>query len=385
MPLTDKGYKPYTIAELRDILRTKYETETGESPNWLEDRFLGAFSEAVLSIAVLPGQLTQAIYDSISLTNAKGRLLENIADLFGLSRLDSTRSEAPVSVTGDPDTVIPVGKLVENTANGSRWVVTTDMVLSNPGGTATGTVEAETPGRIEGPSGSPIRIITPVSGWDTIAFTADADLGNDREEDGSLRARVRRRRAAGGAASVPAITTGLERLEFVNRASVVPNDTNSDIVVGAFTIPSRDVLLLLDTDLLTSDDEDALAERIFELLAASTNTVGSESVTTTFRGTTYTLNYANATEASVTVAATLVLDSGYDIADVSQEADLAIANYFETLTIGDDVTFLGVFRALGGVEGILSASFTLNAASSDVSIAQTEIALYDSTGSSYTV
>lgn len=383
MPLTDQGYKPYTIAELRTILREKYEEITGESPNWAEDRFLGAFSEAVLSIAVLPGQLTQAVYDAISIDNAKGRLLENLADMFGLTREDATRSEAPVSITGDNGTVVPIGKVVENTANGSRWVVTTDMTIS--GGTATGTVEAEEPGRTEGPSASPIKIITPVSGWDTISFTADADLGTDQESEGSLRARIRRRRAAGGSATIPAIEGGLESLGFVNRASVVANDTNSDIVVGTFTIPSRDILILLETDLLTAEDEAALGKKMFELVGATTNTVGAETVSTSYRGTTYSFNYSEATEQSVAVVATLVLDSGYEIADVAAEADLAVSNYFSTLTIGDDATFLGVYRALGGVEGILSATFTLDGGAVDVTISSTEIAVYNSTGSSYTL
>lgn len=382
MPLTDAGYTPYTITELRTILRGKYQTLTGETPTWDQDDFLGSFSEAVLAIAVLPGQGVQAVYDAFKLTNASGRFLENLCELAGIQREEATRSRVTLTFAGTPGTIILTGKRVEGTSNNERWSLIEDVTLDG-GGAGSGVAEAETLGAVAGPLGTITKIVTPVSGWDSVTNAADAVLGDTRESDAELRLRYQRDLQAGSVATIPAITSALEELTFVERAVVIGNGAETDLTVGSYTIPPHDILILLDVPVLTATEETELAEAMLNVLAATTNTVGTNSVSTTYRGTTFTFDYADPASVSIAVVATLTIATGFTLSEVAAEVEAAVEAHINGLSIGDDVTFLGIYGAVSAVDGLAGVSFTLNGGAADIAIAQTEIPNYNAGGSSY--
>ena len=379
MPLTDTGYRPYSITELRNQLRLAYENETGESPDWDQDDFLGAFSEAALAIAVLTGQGTQALYDAFKLDNAQGRFLENLCELVGVTRDEATASRVTLTLGGTSGTVVLAGRVVEGTSNNERWRLIEDVTV--PG---TGLAESETLGPVTAPIGSITRIITPVSGWTTVTNSGVPELGTNRETDGQLRLRRQRALQSGAVATIPAIQAAVEGLDFFEKAVVLSNPAETDLVVGAYTIRPHDVLILVDVPTLTAEEEDEFAQTLLNVLPATTNTTGPETVSTIYRGTTFVYFYAEPTPVSVLLTMGLLHDPNYNVFDVIAEAEARVIDYFSTLSIGDNVTVLGIYGALSQVEGLISV-FSLNmngGGPNDVVIADTEVAVYDP-GSSY--
>lgn len=381
MPLDDTGFTAYEVSELRALFQQVYEEETEETPDWDEDTFLGAFSEPVIHILRQLSLGQQQLFDALHIDNATDRLLDNRGTEKLLPRDDATHSRATVTFAGTSGTVIASGKLLESTANGSRWQVLDVVTI---GGSPTdGIVEAVDPGVVVGPAGTITTIVTPVPGLTSVTNAADATLGRARETNAAYRARQLRSLSYLAGRTAPAMVSAVEALNFVSTAVVVNNTTPADTTVGAFTVPAHGHLLLVEPSTLTASEEQLLADKVFEVWGYGTQQGGAQTANVVFRGKAYPIYWDYATAVPVEVDATLTLADGYDITDVAAEADLAVATYFSTLTIGQPVRLLGLYSALEGVDGIEAASVLIEGLAADYTIAETQVATYDSAASSY--
>src|SRR5574343_474971 len=59
------------------------------------------------------GELSQELYDALSVQNATGRQLDNLCLLVGVTRQEATHSTATVTLTGTAGTVLPPETLME--------------------------------------------------------------------------------------------------------------------------------------------------------------------------------------------------------------------------------------------------------------------------------
>lgn len=382
MPLDSTGFRPYTETEIRARFQQTYEAESGEAPDWDEDTFLGAFSEAVIAEVVLNSQGTAQVYDALKLDNATGRSLENLSEFLLIEREEATASRATVTLTGTAATVVPAGKRIQQTVTETIWVTLEDVTIGG-GGTADVLVECLTDGPEPAPAGTLTRIVTPVSGWTSVTNAAVADIGSARETDAELRARRQRSLTKGTTGTVPGIAAEIEGLSFVNTALVVENDSLFDLTVGSFTLPGKSYLLLVDPSSLTAEEEQLLAAKLFEVSDTGIKQVGTQTASVTYRGNDYPQYWDYATSVSVPLTITLTLADGYVLADVQEEVETNITAYFGTLSIGDDVRLLGVFGAIDDVDGVVSATVLIDGVAADKAIAATQVATYNSAGSSY--
>lgn len=382
MPLDATGFRPYTETEIRARFQQTYEAESGEQPDWDEDTFLGAFSEAVIAEVVLNSQGTAQVYDALKLDNAAGRSLENLAEFLLIEREKATASRATVTLTGTANTVVQGGKRIQQTVTETIWVVLEDATIGG-GGTVDVLVECQTAGAEPAPVGTLTKIVTPVNGWTSVTNAAVADIGSARETDAELRARRQRSLSKGTTGTVPGIAAEIEGLEFVDTALVIENDALTDLTVGAFTLPGKSYLLLVDPSSLTAAEEQTLADKLFEVSDTGIEQVGAETANVTYRGNNYPQFWDYATSVDVPLTITLTLQDGFVLGDVQDEVEANITAYFGTLSIGDDVRLLGVFGAIDDVDGVVSATVQIDGSAADKAIAATEVAAYDAAGSSY--
>lgn len=81
-------------------------------------------SEADLWLAV------QQVYDAFTAANATGISLDNLVELAGLTRLDSSRSRTYVLLSGTPNTTVPVATQFNSTASTTGYALDASVVLN---------------------------------------------------------------------------------------------------------------------------------------------------------------------------------------------------------------------------------------------------------------
>ena len=285
----------------------------------------------------------QSLNDQLDPDSAQGTQLDGIGALRGIGRNQATHSTATVTLTGTAGTVIPRGKLVEGGGDdgAARWALTADATIGG-GGTVSATVEAVEAGAVAALATEIDTIVTPVSGWTAVSNAAAATTGRALETDSAYRLRQAASLQFSGAGSTNAIRAALTDLDYIETAIVIENDTAASVTTGGVTMAPQSVAIILDppgADLTTAQKEE-IAETIYERLAAGIKTNGSDNVVTITGGDglTKTVRWDDVASLSVTVAVTVVLDTGYVLADVQQAVKDAVAAYFDAAAIGEEIT-----------------------------------------------
>ena len=276
------------------------------------------------------GQALQAVYDARVRDNATGIHLDDMGALIGVARNEATYSTATVTLTGTAGTVVPAGKLVEGGGvdGNNRWRITSDATIGG-GGTVDVTVESETIGAVTASAATITTIVTPVSGWTAVTNAAAATTGRDREGDAAYRVRQRRSAQRRGAGSPNALRGALLDLDFVTAANVLTNPSTTTATVSGVSMAASSVSVIVDPSTLTTAQEQSLAEVIYKYAIPGIYMNGAETATVTRAdGVSETVRWTYASDLSVTIAVTVVLDNGYVLADVQAPIQSLVATYF---------------------------------------------------------
>ena len=289
------------------------------------------------------GEALQALNDQLDPDSAQGTQLDGIGALRGIARNQATSSTATVTLTGTAGTVVPQGKLVEGGGDdgAARWALTADATIGG-GGTVSATVEAVEAGAVAALVGEIDAIVTPVAGWTAVTNAAAATTGRGLETDTAYRLRQAASLQFAGAGSTNAIRAALADLDYIETAIVIENDTAAAVTVGGVSLDPQSVAVIIDppgADLTTAQKEE-IAETIYERLAAGIKTNGTDNVVTITGGDGLikTVRWDDVADLAVTVVVTVVLDTGYVLADVEQAVKDAVAAYFAAVGIGEEVT-----------------------------------------------
>jgi uncharacterized phage protein gp47/JayE len=213
------------------------------------------------------------------------------------------------------------------------------------------TFQADVTGVIRAPASTLNKIITPVSGWDSVYNPLDAVLGRDIETDTSFRVRRKASLSLAGASTLPAIRAALLAINAVTAVVVKENDT--DVIDLQGRPPhSFEAIVLGGTDA-------QIAEVIWEDKPLGIKTYGS---------TTYThldeqnfprdINFSRPTEIYLHVKIEYTLNSE-ELFPSGGEAAIAASVLVtgKTLSIGDNVIpkrFVGpIYTAVQGIEDLI--------------------------------
>ena len=153
------------------------------------------------------GEALAALFAGIDPRTAPGVWLDVQGGLLMIPRRAATRSRVTATLTGVAAASVPAGSRAA-TGDGDEFVTLADLVLSPSGVTVE--MEAAETGPVAAAAGALSRIVTVISGWETVTNVEAAVMGSAAESDAEYRQSLSERAAtasnrldggAGGCAS----------------------------------------------------------------------------------------------------------------------------------------------------------------------------------------
>lgn len=338
--LTPTGLVMPRAADFLTTIQEEYEAATGLTVDWDRDQVVGVFAPIMAEHLDEVGQALQAVYDARSRANATGVQLSDLGVIVGVDRDPATHSTATVTLTGTAGVVVVQGSIVEGGGENddARWEVSEDATVGG-GGTVDVVVTAVDEGAIVATVGQIDKIVTPITGWTAVSNAAAATVGADEEIDSTYRTRQQASLRITGSASAEAIRAKLDALDYVEAAVVVENDESVAAIVDGILMDPNSIAVVLLPNTLTTAQKEEVVELIYTHCPAGVETIGTQSGTVTKADTTTkTIYYSWATSDAIAVDFTVVLESGYVLADVKDALEDAAEAF--ALSVGQDVTLL---------------------------------------------
>lgn len=228
------------------------------------------------------------------------------------------------------------------------------------------------------------KIDSSIIGFDEINNLAAGDTGRDVETDEELRIRHRDSVRATGSATAAAIRARiLAEVDSVTYARVYENRTN---VIDAFNLPPHSV-----ETVMSGGDNQAVANKLFELKPAGIETYGNTSVQVTDEnGDIQTAKFSRSTDkyAWIRVSVNLLYSEETLTTSVVDAIKAAVITYGDSIGIGEDIITQRIYGPIyAATEGI--GSITVEAAltnlpsdtpsyvTSNISVGRAELALFD--------
>jgi len=148
----------------------------------------------------------------------------------------------------------------------------------------------------------------------------------------------------------------------VAAAIVLDNDRRTNQVIEGKTLPGAVVNAIVSPNTLTTAQQQAVMEKIYERTAGGARIYGTD-VTGTV---TDSAGYAQvsafdwATDLNVAVICTVTLEPGYILADVQAPLQQLVIDYFTAINVGQTIYRLDIDALAAGVDGIANCTTTLN-------------------------
>lgn len=241
-------------------LNTEPETPAGQ----LIDSQTAAITEADSELLYIAQQFDPAINSGV-FQDAIGRI-------YYLTRKPAVPSQAVITVTGLPGTVIPVTAQIRSTEDQTLWGAA-EAVTIPAEGVASVRFVCMTPGAITAAAGTLTRIVTVVAGWDTATNEAAAAVGNLAENRGQFESR-RYASVAVNSRSVAASVYGrIMQLSDVIACYVTQNRGNVPKVVDGYTLKPHSVYVAV-----VGGDDEEIAQALYDTVSAGCDYNGNTAI-----------------------------------------------------------------------------------------------------------
>ena len=224
--VSSTGFNRKRLNQLLDELNSEVKSIFGEnfnvSPESPDGQINGVISESNANL----WEIAEEAYNAFNPKAAAGTTLSNLVQLNGITRLAATRSHVELTLTGDSGTVIPEGSLISTSDTGDELSTDVSVTIDGTGNAIVQATALEF-GPITMLAGTITEIDNPVTGWDTVNNTSDANEGTNEESDPDLRARRQRSVARDAQAIIDGIRAAVENIDNVTQALVLENDTDA--------------------------------------------------------------------------------------------------------------------------------------------------------------
>jgi len=244
MLISDTGVviEPSTtaIAEAQQIL---IDTFAPEVPN-LDPSSPNGLLVQNIAIAITQREADQAnTVNSMNPNIATGEQLDAICANLDIERDPATQSTATCVFTGLVGVSIPANSQVAST-NGDIFLVEATVVIG-VGGTVSGSVKAQVPGPILTTANTINKIITGISGWDTVNNPLVGTVGKELQSDAEFRLDRVDLLAFASTGSLESITAGAVKLNPVSYF-ITENITDLIVIRDGIAILPHSILLTLE-------------------------------------------------------------------------------------------------------------------------------------------
>ncbi len=241
---TSTGVIPKDLSEYKTLLEQRFRDAFGPElavdPETPQGSLIGIMA---LSLAEIDESLVN-LANAFSVEHATGQQLDDLASLLHVHRLPPTLSTVQATITGTAGSVLLPGSKARTQAGDEfQTLVPHTIPESN---TLTISMQSTYTGAIPAPAGTLTRILSSISGWETITNPADATLGTDRETDAAFRARYKLLTDDPGVSTKDNLVSELIKAGAENVRVAVNATASADTVQGV-TIPAYSILCILHT------------------------------------------------------------------------------------------------------------------------------------------
>lgn len=320
-------------------------------------------------------ELAQAIHAAFDRDSASGAALASVGAMTGSDRIGDTKGTVTLTVSLGAAMTLPAGSIASASGDStSRWVTLADVV-STAADDYDVEAECETAGPIAGNAGELTVIETPVSGWTAVTNALDVDQGALEETDAEYRARQEDELAGQGTSPQDAIRADLLALLDENEitdGSVTVSMNVTDLTDGNGIPPHSVEAVVYDgTDDATGLEDDDIAQRLWDTVAAGIRTHGTSSGTAVDSlGESHLVSFSRPTLVPIYVSPTVSVATsrGWDVTNGPAAIKAALVAFGRTtFGTGDDVARFRLMSALFGVAGLIDVTaFTLGITASPV-------------------
>lgn len=371
MPITENGYEALRAADFLATIREDFEAFVAENydetVDWDEDIVLAELTAIMAQRLGAVSEAAQAIYDSTDPAAAQGVQLSTQAAMVGVFRNAATASTVTLTLGGTVGTLIPSGKIVQGGGSdgAAQWQTTADATIGS-GGTVDVTAECTEAGAVEADAGEITTIVSPVVGWSSVTNAAAATTGTATESDAALRLRRATRLRASTGRSLEAIRTALLDLDYLEGSLVIDNPSEEAATVRGIAMPGCSYLAVLYPAPATAARQREVLELLYDYAPFGIEPAGTD-VTGEVAGSDgnpKAVGYDVATSVTVDIVYEVTMATGYDAADAIEALTDATEAYLQTLRPGDAVYALRLLGLAAALDGILSATVTIDGGSS---------------------
>lgn len=307
---------------------------------------------ALVALAIHDANTTAiGVYNSFSPSTALSDALTRNVKINGIVRKGQTLSTVDLLLTGTAGTTITNGSAKD--ANGLIWNFPASVSIGIDG-TVTVTATCATSGPVAALAGSITGINTPTRGWLAVTNPLAATVGAAAETDAELRVRQSQSVALPSLTPFAAVDGALANISGVTRHKLYENDTGS---VDSNGLPAHSISAIVD-----GGDATTIAQTVRGKKGQGVATYGTTTIVVSDTwGNPHPISFSRPVNVPVFVKITLRVFTGYT-SQIGEQIKTAIADYINSLTIGDDVLISRIYSPanLGVVSGGNARYYDIN-------------------------
>ncbi|QZN96398.1 baseplate J/gp47 family protein [Symbiopectobacterium purcellii] len=326
------------LSTITDYFRQIYGSDAYLDPDSKDGQMV-----ALVALAIHDANTTAiAVYNSFSPSTALSDGLTRNVKINGISRHAVVNSTVDVTLTGVAGTTITNGSVKDT--NGVIWDLPATVSIGIDGNVIV-TATCATAGAVAAVANSVNQINTPTRGWLSVTNPGAADVGAAVETDAALRVRQARSVAIASLTPFEAVDGALAGIDGVTRHKLYENDTGS---VDANRLPAHSISAIVEGGNVTQ-----IAQTIRGKKGQGVATFGSTAVTVPDKyGNNHVIRFSRPINVPIFVSISMRVFTGYTTA-VDEQMKRSIADYINSLDIGDDVLLSRVYSPanLGVVSG----------------------------------
>lgn len=247
-----------------------------------------------------------------------------LGQIYFLTRKGAVPSQATVTVTGLPGTVIPVAAQIRSVTDDTLWSCTEQVTIPAEGTTTT-VFACMTPGAISAAAGTLTRIVTVVAGWDTAVNNTAAAVGNPAESRGAFESRRYASVALNSRSTASAIYARVLQIPDVVSCYVTQNRTSAVQVVDGYILKPHSVYVAV-----VGGDDDDIARALYDTVSAGCDYNGNTEVEITDpnTGAAEIVAFNRPAEMDVYLRVTLVTDTALTAQQTAQIKQALYNNFY---------------------------------------------------------
>lgn len=319
--LTTAGFEvktlPDIIADVEAQELSLISASLDVQPSALMGVINGIYCQALYELWQLAGEL----YNGIDPDQATGDQLSSVALITGTVREPATSTiVASCVVNVEAGFHADAGQMFAGVVGNTLNLFYSLDDVDNPAGIPADVVVdfiCQDTGPVQALSDTLIVIAQPLSGWNSVTNPDDGHIGSDIETDAALRTRRQLELALGGNSTADAIKADV--LQNMQPSAKPPTSVptisvtvlfNSSDVTDANGVPPHSIEVIARAPGATTDDDQMLADLIFNDKAAGDGTHGTDHKTVTdSQGNENTVYFTRPEDTPLTVAITIVTDA----------------------------------------------------------------------------